>query len=490
MDLHTNVILNENAPTAATATNNATETAAAVVDATECYVCCESFNKSTRAKVNCDGCDFAICKGCVRTYLTSTSSDPHCMNCKKAWSQKFIVSNLNQTWVCKDYKEHRKKFLTEQQIARLPDSMAAAALYSKKNELEKKATIVKEKLKIAKQLVRTLQNECQELNIQIYRAGRGETCGKNEVKFMMPCPVDDCRGLLSTAYKCEICKTYACPKCLLPTGLIRDDPNHVCVDNDVKSAQLIKESTKPCPGCGERIFKAHGCDQMWCTKCHTTFSWKTGALITNAIIHNPHFYEWQRKSGTNTVRNPGDVICGGLTPYYLFNRAIKKILASNPKTSDQPNLYDDLDQFYMRVHRFASHISYYDLDRERTKVRSSSDYQIERVLYINKIIDRAELGKRIIQKDKTRKRALDKVHMYETINAVLIDFVGYIVRNKDIKHGCTMLVNKKKELHEFAIYCNKQFQELSAVQNCKVPQIVPETWNFTSQKFSARQIGL
>ena len=108
-----NVILNEGAAVA-----NA---------ATECFACCESFNKSTHALVNCDGCNFPICKGCVRTYLTSTASDPHCMNCKKGWSQKFIVANLNQTWVSKDYKEHRKKFLTDQQIAKLPESMAAAA---------------------------------------------------------------------------------------------------------------------------------------------------------------------------------------------------------------------------------------------------------------------------------------------------------------------------------------------------------------------------
>ena len=461
---------------------------------TECFACCESFNNSTRALVGCEGCDFAICKGCVRTYLTSTASDPHCMNCKKGWSQKFIVANLNQTWVSKDYKEHRKKFLTDQQIAKLPESMAAAAQYKKKEEYKKQADAVKEKLNQARAAARQLEEEHRQLLHAVYRAERGQTSGKSEIKFMMPCPVDDCRGLLSTAYKCEICKTYACSKCLVPTGHIRDDPNHVCNEDDVKSAQLIKDSTKPCPGCGERIFKTSGCDQMWCTKCHTTFSWRTSAIITNTNIHNPHYYEWQRKNGTNgnAIRNPGDVVCGGLAVYYTFNRAIKVIVDS--KTANtvtiSPGMKEDIVGFYARLHRFASHISYYDLDRERARVRTCSEFQLDRVHYINKVIDRAEFGKRIIQKDKNRRRAVDKVHIYEMINAVLIDLVGHIINNRDSANAFDIMLQKKKEMYEFAIYCNKQFQELSAVQNCKVPQLDPETWNFTSQKFSAKQIGL
>lgn len=474
-----NVILNEGAAVA-----NA---------ATECFACCESFNKSTHALVNCDGCNFPICKGCVRTYLTSTASDPHCMNCKKGWSQKFIVANLNQTWVSKDYKEHRKKFLTDQQIAKLPESMAAAAQYKKNEEYREQANAVKAKLDEAKAVVRKLDEEHRHLLQAVYRAERGQSSRKTEIKFIMPCPVDDCRGLLSTAYKCEICKTYACSKCLVPTGHIRDDPNHVCNEDDVKSAQLIKESTKPCPGCGERIYKTSGCDQMWCTKCHTTFSWQTSALITNTIIHNPHYYEWQRKNGTdgNAVRNPGDVVCGGLLPYYTFNRAIRVIMDSKTAKNNASKLNNiDISGFYARLHRFASHISYYDLDSERTKVRTCSDFQLDRVHYINKIIDRAEFGKRIIKKDKNRRRAVDKVHIYEMINAVLIDLVGHIINNRSSENVVDILLQKKAEMYEFALYCNKQFQELSAVQNCKVLQLDPESWVFTSQKFSAKQIGL
>jgi hypothetical protein len=61
------------------------------------------------------------------------------------------------------------------------------------------------------------------------------------------------------------------------------------------------------------IFKASGCSQMWCTACHAVFDWNTMQLETG-LIHNPHYYEFQRRNGT-LERHPGDVPCGELPRY-------------------------------------------------------------------------------------------------------------------------------------------------------------------------------
>ena len=48
------------------------------------------------------------------------------------------------------------------------------------------------------------------------------------------------------------------------------------------------------------------CDQMFCTQCHVAFSWNKGH-IENGVIHNPHYYEYLRKTQGNVPRNPLDV---------------------------------------------------------------------------------------------------------------------------------------------------------------------------------------
>ena len=36
---------------------------------TECHICYEQFNKSTRSKTNCSKCNLESCKVCIRKYL-------------------------------------------------------------------------------------------------------------------------------------------------------------------------------------------------------------------------------------------------------------------------------------------------------------------------------------------------------------------------------------------------------------------------------------
>ena len=102
---------------------------------------------------------------------------------------------------------------------------------------------------------------------------------------------------------------WTCPECHVIKGLSRDAV-HTCNENDVATAKLLNSDTKPCPSCRTPIFKIMGCDQMWCTQCHTGFSWRTG-MIQNSHIHNPHYFEWQRQqTDGNILRNQGDIECG------------------------------------------------------------------------------------------------------------------------------------------------------------------------------------
>ena len=53
-------------------------------------------------------------------------------------------------------------------------------------------------------------------------------------------PKDNCLGFLSTKWKCGLCETKVCSKCLA----IKEGLPHECNEDDVKSAELIKKETK------------------------------------------------------------------------------------------------------------------------------------------------------------------------------------------------------------------------------------------------------
>jgi hypothetical protein len=132
-------------------------------------------------------------------------------------------------------------------------------------------------------------------------------------EFIMRCPADECRGFLSTAYKCGTCEAWTCKECHVSVGKDKD-AQHTCDPDTVLSAKAIKEETRPCPKCGTRIFKLIGCEQMWCVMegCGTAFSWNTGNIVAG-VIHNPHYYEWlRRKNGSHLHRETGDIPCGGM----------------------------------------------------------------------------------------------------------------------------------------------------------------------------------
>jgi hypothetical protein len=129
-------------------------------------------------------------------------------------------------------------------------------------------------------------------------------------KFVRRCTRDGCQGFLSTAWKCGLCEWYSCAHCFVVKGQAHDVP-HECKKEDVETADLIKKDCKPCPKCGEFIQKSSGCDQMFCISCQTPFSWTSGKIVTSGPIHNPHYYEWMKRTGGAMPRNPADVPCGG-----------------------------------------------------------------------------------------------------------------------------------------------------------------------------------
>jgi len=147
----------------------------------------------------------------------------------------------------------------------------------------------------------------------------GKVSSSNGNSFTVPCCKEDCNGFVDSSYNCKICDTKMCKDCHC-----EKTEEHECNEDTLETIKEIKKTCKNCPKCGTSIHKIEGCDQMWCVKCHTTFSWRSGQPVTG-VVHNPHYYAYMRDNG-GLQRQPGDVPCGGLPTAYEL-RGLKPIIS-------------------------------------------------------------------------------------------------------------------------------------------------------------------
>ena len=304
---------------------------------TECHICYEQFNKSTRSKTVCSKCELESCKTCIRKYLMESGTDAHCMGCKQGWSRDETINAIGKSYYNKEYKDHRKELMYEIEKARFPETMPVVERKVQENNIRediKKIDIEREALRMKLwELEKRKRAKHNELYNMQYNGGGGEE--KEKKVFIKKCPVNDCEGFLSSSWKCGVCSTWVCPDCFEIKGKTSDeltkqqlDEQHTCNPNDLETAKMIKAETKGCPSCGVPIFKISGCDQMWCTQCKIAFSWRTGRRV-HGVIHNPHFYEFQRQGGGAVVNAPNAQICGGIPGHAQWRDRMRAIFGEN-----------------------------------------------------------------------------------------------------------------------------------------------------------------
>ena len=432
--------------------------------ASECSVCCEVYNRTTRKQITC-GCGFSACKSCVRTYLLNTELDPHCMSCRKGWNQQFIVEQLNRSFITNDYKNHRQKLLCDQEISKIPDTMEAA-------NRTKKAEEELDKYRIVQQEIKCLHEQLHALQQQSYKHQRLASQYKNQKahekrQFIMPCPGDNCRGFLSTKYKCELCHLQTCAKCLE----IKTSDEHVCLQENIDSANLIRQDTKPCPACGTRIYKISGCDQMWCSQCHKAFSWKTGRIETGTI-HNPHFYEYQRNNNNGVApRVPGDVVCGGLASRNDLRLLYNIVCSGN----------QDLAKNILNIHRFISHVTNWEITQTRDRILQYTDTEHWRIEYILQKISKEQLTKALYRNDNQRRKLGEILNIFELVEVVGIEMFRRLTASIE-----TLTITAvKKEINDYGElrdYCNEQFQIVQNTYKQNVPHIF-ENWKMSEHRY-------
>lgn len=438
----------------------------------ECNICYQEYNKSTRSKTACPSCNFEACKACVRYYITNSIKNAHCMNCKKEFDRDFMVQSLNNAFVTKTYKKHRAGVLMEREKARFPDTMATVARRVKAEGLKEKNKKMDEDIIALRTKLYALEEERRQNERNIRHILSGSSGETKRQQFHRRCPADGCKGFLSSAHKCGLCNIWACPKCFEVIGYNKNDP-HTCTEENLKTAEMLKKETKACPGCAAPIYKISGCDQMFCTQCKIAFSWKTGE-IENGVIHNPHFYEWQRQTGAN-IRNPGEVPCGGIPDYWGFSSKMRR-------ARQQGNISESLSIWCMTFHREANHWQHWEIRRLRTQCRDLEDNLELRVDYMMNKISEHEMKSMLISREKSKNKKFAMLHIYELMNTVFTESLT------DIYNNCIQsnILKNKERIQKLIVYSNKELARISYVYSQTVKMFDINTFSLVSKKFNKK----
>ena len=283
-----------------------------------------------------------------------------------------------------------------------------------------------------------------------------------KAKFIMKCPGSECRGFLSTAYKCGTCQMWACPDCMIIKGADKDAP-HTCDEGLKATVAMIVKDSRPCPKCGERISKVDGCSQMWCIECNTAFDWTTGQLV-NGVIHNPHYYEFLRKQGGGAApRNAGDVPCGGV-PYY--NHLLTALYKKVSKVTERR---------VMAIHRVTSEIQDYRLGQYQGAFNMNDNGDLG-VLYLMKEVSKDAMKAELAKREKKREKHLAIRAVLEmfvnTSTMMLNNIVSHPPKIEDEFTATTMV-----EYENLRKYVNDSLMNVSRMKACSVPQF-GDNWDW------------
>ena len=438
----------------------------------DCNICTEEV--LIRKMVKCPFCLFSACIDCTSKFLMNIDDDlPRCMSltCKKVWTYEFLAEKFDVTFHNKTYRERRADLFLQQQKALLPGTQH---LVEQRNSEMKKKMLIKDledENYMLKTLIERNKNKIRNITYGIYDEEKKDyvvvtTASASIVvdekkQFIRACPRNDCRGFLSSVLKCGTCDGWACKDCHEPKSE-KDDPDHKCNADTVATVKLLSQDTKACPSCSTKIFKIEGCDQMFCTACKTAFSWTRGT-IERGVIHNPHYYEFQRAQNNGVApRVAGDMRCGGAPTLWQINNVIKHFNSC-------------FDDECADIHRLMIHIEQVEITHHYPAVMEQKSLDNMRVDYLLKNINEKTWLKKLKEKSKKHEKNTAINQVLVMFTTTLADIFGNITTCKNKKD----IEEHKNSMEALRLFTNKALVKIGHRFGNVVPAI-SHIWKFNT----------
>jgi len=472
---------------------------------TECCICVENLNKSTRKPVVCEYCHFTACRECCQRFILN-EVEPRCMNnsCGRTWSRKFIQSAFTNAFIKGELKKHSEDVLFDREKSLMP---ATQPIVENRIEIEKlrqelwdldaeMRRIATKRIAISNDISRRIHMS----NRRIIEAAEGGD-------FLRECPDTNCRGYLSTRWKCGVCSKWTCKECHTIKG-DSENAEHECDPDTLASRRMIDEETRSCPKCRVSIYRIHGCDQMFCTKCNTAFDWRSGRIIHGRNIHNPHYFEWRNsQQQTRTHRGADEDDAQNIN-----NLCMREM---NGDTLHLLNsLFLQKRKTNMALNTRRRHTSYERqiLDNARNLI-AMGDYMVHgnQVMNINELNQELRIEfmrnnitpeyfkKRIQENEKKHMKELEIRNLFEmayhSLSDIFLRYIQALAKVNVIEYldqdwwkyetGTTYpeeVDTIMDEIPELLKYINSCFEEISSVYHSTVKYVITENLNYQTIK--------
>ena len=126
------------------------------------------------------------------------------MKCKIEWDDEFVIQELNRSYYNKEYKDYRMKLLLEHELSRMKESAGKAEARKKIKEIEEMECTLRSIIQNYKSKLDRLKDAKEDIE------------KKGNLKdFIMKCPDMECRGFLTSEYKCGVCNKITCSDCFV-----------------------------------------------------------------------------------------------------------------------------------------------------------------------------------------------------------------------------------------------------------------------------------
>lgn len=355
---------------------------------------------------------------------------PKCVEpkCRVFIPLEIVRKVMSPTWFQSLYNPYRQDILFQAEKTQLADTSSATKAYLSALSLKAIIKVSDSNAALMNNVAACIENWGQGWeNYDFMGNGPKTLAGNAFTGYMTACPTPTCRGFVTELdWMCNLCSAVMCEHC----HELKRTVIHCCDPNTVATVKAIASEAKPCPKCMIPISKVDGCDQMFCTQCHVTYSWKTGQIIKGQI-HNPHFFEWLHRQEQRPVTLRNITTCEDYIDYHRLMACFgpAEVKAAQTLRGRLPAIHDILQPFpsadyyvvaLVRLHQVILHVR--STSGNHANVQPVNNHDLRVRLQLDEISE-PEVKTELLRRYDEHYRCMSYCHIYMHVyNTAIILF--------------------------------------------------------------------